>query len=279
MPAEGVILGMEGSGVIEATGSAVTRFKAGDEVYYWDGGFIGTQGNYAQFKIVNEHYAARKPRSLSFPEAAVLPVVVITSWEALYDRARLESGDYLLVQGGAGGLGHIGVQLGKLRGAHVAATVSTQSKATIVQNLGADRAILYRDEDVAAAVQAWSGKDGADVVFDTVGDAVFGQSIDLLATYGRLVSAAYPSSWPKGDLFVPALKNVEIAFEAMGHALRSHELRVKQTRILEIAAQYVDEGRLRVVLDRVYPLSQAGEAQKSLESGEITGRLALEIPH
>ncbi|KOS05294.1 hypothetical protein AM493_04035 [Flavobacterium akiainvivens] len=279
LPKEGVILGLEGAGIVEAIGSDVTRFKVGDEVYYFDGGFIGSQGNYAQFKIVNEHYLAHKPKTLSFAEAATLPVVGITSWEALYDRANLKSEEYLLVQGGAGGLGHIGIQLGKLLGAHVATTVSTDAKAKLVKSLGAEHIIMYRTEDVGKSLKAWSGEKGIDVVYDTVGDPVFSQSVDFLTMHGRLVSAAYPTSWPTGDIFLPALKNIQISFEAMGHALSSHDLRIKQTKILENIAKYVDEGNLRLVLDKSYPLAEAGEAQRSLEDGEITGRVALEIPH
>jgi NADPH2:quinone reductase len=279
LPAEGLILGLEGAGIVEAVGSAVTRFQVGDEVYYWDGGFIGSPGNYAQFKVLSEHYMARKPRTLSFAEAAALPVVAITGWEALHTHATLAAGEYLLVQGGAGGLGHIGIQLGKLLGARVAATVSTEAKAALATSLGAEHVILYRHEAVAPSLRQWTGKDGVDVVYDTVGDAVFSESVDLLTMHGRLVTAAYPTAWPTGGIFAPALHNVRISFEAMAHALRSHEARVQQTTILETVAQQVDDGYLRVVLDRAYPLAKAGEAQRALEAGEISGRLAVEIPH
>ncbi|MGH3556627.1 MAG: zinc-binding dehydrogenase [Mycobacterium sp.] len=184
----------------------MTRFKEGDEVYYFDGGFIGVPGSFAQFKILDERYVARKPRSLTFAEAAVLPVVTTTTWEALYDRACLGSGEHLLVQGGAGGLGHIGIQLGKLVGARVAATVSTEAKADLARRVGADLVINYRNEDVAAAIVAWTGHNGLDVVYDTVGDPVFSQSVDLLGYHGRLVSAAYPTHWPEADIFKAALK-------------------------------------------------------------------------
>jgi NADPH:quinone reductase len=277
VPPEGIILGLEGAGIVEAIGSAVTRFKVDDEVYYFDGGFVGTSGSYAEFKVVNQFYAAHKPRRLSFAEAAVLPVVAITSWEALHEHANLGKGESLLVQGAAGGLGHIAVQLGKLRGARVAATVSNQAKADLVRRLGADHVIMYHDENVASSIQAWTEQNGVDVVYDTVGDAVFSQSVDLLAYHGRLVSAAYPTHWPKSDIFGAALRNIRISFEAMGHALRSHDFRVKQTEILEMVATHVDEGRLQVVVGRTFPLADAGAAQSALESSEVLGRVALDI--
>lgn len=279
MPSEGIILGLEGAGIVEEVGPAVTRFRKGDEVYYCDGGFIGAAGSYAPFKAVNEHYAACKPAALNFEEAAALPIVTITGWEALSDHAQVSNGDYLLVQGGAGGLGHIGIQLGKLLGANVAATVSTEAKADLARRMGADRVIMYRTEDVGAAVRAWTGKDGVDVVYDTVGDAAFSASIELLDFHGRLVTAAYPTSWPSSDIFQTALRNIRISFEAMGHAHRSHELRAEQTRILEMAAAYADEGQFRVVLDQVFPLEQAGEAQRVLETGATSGKLVLRISH
>ena len=217
------------------------------------------------------------PASLSFEQAAALPVVAITAWEALVDRARLSKDDHLLVQGGAGGLGHIAIQIGKLLGAQVAATVSTQAKADLVRSLGADRAILYRDEGVASAVLGWTGTDGADVIFDTVGDAVLSQSIDLLGTHGRFVTAAYPTSWPTTDIFAAALKNITLSFEAIGHAFRGHGFRIEQTRILETVARHVDNGDLSVIVDRCYPLAEAAEAQHALEAGEIMGRVVLKI--
>ena len=277
VPPEGIILGLEGAAIVEAVGSAVTRFKEGDAVYYFDGGFVGWPGSYAQFKLIDERYAAKMPTRLSFEQAAALPVVAITAWEALVDRARLTGGDHLLVQGGAGGLGHIAIQIGKLLGAQVAATVSTQAKADLVRDLGADRAILYKDEDVAAAMKDWTGKDGADVIFDTVGDAVLSQSIDLLGTHGRLVTAAYPTSWPTSDIFAAALKNISLSFEAIGHAFRGHSFRMEQARILETVTRHVDDGDLSVVVDRCYPLAEAAEAQRALEAGEITGRVVLKI--
>jgi len=194
----GLILGLDGTGVVEAVGEGVTRFAVGDEVYYVDGGFGLYQGNYAQYKVVDEHYLARKPASLDFLTAAAVPVVLITAWEALYDRAQIKTGDFALIHGGAGGVGHIAIQLAVERGARVAATVSTEKKAVLAQSLGAERTIRYRDEDVAAAVRDWTGKDGADVVFDTVGRENFAASFELVAPYGTLVNCVV-SDWPRGD--------------------------------------------------------------------------------
>ncbi len=114
MPA---ILGCDGAGIVEAVGAAVQDFRPGDEVYFCSGGLgrAGT-GNYAEYALIEADYLAHKPKSLSFAEAAAVPLVLITAWEALYDRARLQSGQSVLIHGGAGGVGHVAIQLAKLRG-------------------------------------------------------------------------------------------------------------------------------------------------------------------
>lgn len=275
----GLILGLDGTGVVEAVGEGVTRFAVGDEVYYVDGGFGLYQGNYAQYKVVDEHYLARKPASLDFLTAAAVPVVLITAWEALYDRAQIKAGDFALIHGGAGGVGHIAIQLAVERGARVAATVSTEKKAVLAQSLGAERTIRYRDEDVAAAVRDWTGKDGADVVFDTVGRENFAASFELVAPYGTLVNCVV-SDWPRGDNTMAEFKNIRVTFENMGlpQVAIDHSARARQAQLLEDGGKLFDVGKLRVVVDRIYPLAEVGEAQRALEAGEITGRVVLDIP-
>jgi len=275
----GLILGLDGAGVVEAVGEGVTRFAVGDEVYYVDGGFGLYQGSYAQYKVLDERYLARKPASLDFKAAAAVPVVLITAWEALYDRAQVKAGDFVLIHAGAGGVGHIAVQLAVVRGARVAATVSTEAKARLARSLGAELAIRYRDEDVAAAVRDWTGKDGADVVFDTVGKANFAASFDLVAPYGTLVNCVV-SDWPRGDNTTAEFKNIRVTFENMGlpQVAVDHAARVRQARLLEDGAGLFDAGKLRVVLGGTYPLAEAAEAHRALEGGEIIGRVVLDIP-
>ena len=145
-----VILGCDGAGVVEAAGPAVTRVRPGDEVYFCDGGFGPVPGTYQEVKVVDERYLARKPERLSFAEAAAAPLVTITAWEALRERARVGEGQFVLVQGGAGGVGHMSVQIARLAGARVAATVSPGAKTELAASLGVELCIDYRREDVAA---------------------------------------------------------------------------------------------------------------------------------
>ncbi len=140
MPA---ILGCDGSGIVEEVGEKVKKFKPGDEVYYCAGG-LGKQGtgNYAEYAVVEEKLLAFKPTSLSFAEAAAVPLVLITAWESLYDRARLATEQMVLIHGGTGGVGHIAVQLAKLKQAKIATTVGSTDKAILARQLGADEPIF-----------------------------------------------------------------------------------------------------------------------------------------
>ena len=130
------MLGADGAGVVEATGTAVTRFGPGDEVYFCDGGFGGAPATYTEAKVIDERYLARKPERLSFVEAAAAPLVTITAWEAQRERARVSPGQFVLVQAGAGGVGHMSVQIARLAGARVATTVTPGPKAELAASLG-----------------------------------------------------------------------------------------------------------------------------------------------
>ncbi len=182
------VLGWDGSGVVERTAPAVTRVGIGDEVYFCDGGFGPTPGTYEELKVVHEDYLAKKPSNLSFVEAAAAPLVTITAWEALHGRVRVSEGQFVLVQAGAGGVGHMSVQIARLAGARVATTVSPGPKTELASSLGAGLCIDYRHEDVAARLRAWTGMDGADVVHDTVGGQTFTASFSLVRPYGDLVT-------------------------------------------------------------------------------------------
>jgi NADPH2:quinone reductase len=272
------VLGMDGVGIVEAVGSEITHIKPGDAVWYYDGGYADRHGSYAEYKVINGHYLALKPKTLDFVTAAALPVVALTAWEAVIERADVKRGDFVLVHGGAGGIGHISIQLALLCGARVAATVSGARKQDLARSLGAELLIDYKNEDVQAALAAWTGKDGADVVLDYVGRDNFVGSMALVAPYGTLVNTVV-ADWPHGDNMAAEYKNMSIKFVNIGlpQVTAHHAYRLRQTRVLEEIAQLVDAGRLRVHLDRVYPLEQVGEAQRALEAGEIVGRVVVEI--
>ena len=272
------VLGWDGSGVVERTAPAVTRVGIGDEVYFCDGGFGPTPGTYGELKVVHEDYLAKKPSNLSFVEAAAAPLVTITAWEALNDRAHVSEGQFVLVQAGAGGVGHMSVQIARLAGARVATTVSPGPKTELASSLGARLCIDYRHEDVAARLRAWTGMDGADVVHDTVGGQTFTASFSLVRPYGDLVTNV-ESPWEQEALKAMHDRNLRVSFTWMPSpsVFGWPEHKRRQRGVLEEAAKHFEAGDLRVQVGATFPLEQAAEAQRELEAGRVVGKVVLTI--
>ena len=270
------VLGWDGAGVVEAAGPGVTRFRVGDEVYFCDGGFGPTPGTYQEKRVMDERFVARKPGRLSFVEAAAAPLVTIIAWEALLERARVGKDQRVLVQGGAGGVGHVAVQIARIAGARVAATVTPGPKADLAAALGAELCIDYRHADVAAAVREWTGADGADVVHDTVGGKTFTSSFSLVRPYGDLVSNV-ESPWEEEAIKVMHDRNLRVSFAWMPapavFGWTSH--RERQRKILEQAAVHFDAGELRIQVGATFPLERAADAHRALEAGEVIGKAVL----
>ncbi|VXD11094.1 zinc-dependent alcohol dehydrogenase family protein [Planktothrix paucivesiculata] len=275
MPA---ILGCDGAGIVEKVGSQVKKFQVGDAVYFCQGGLGAESGNYAELIVVDEKFASLKPQSLSFVEAAAAPLVLITAWEALYDRGRLQPGQKVLIHGGAGGVGHVAIQLALLQGAEVATTVSSADAAALVQELGADLVINYKETNFVEKVLEWTGGEGVDLAFDTIGDEVFYQTVSAVKNYGDLVSILEPD--PKlGNLKEARLKNLRISLELMLTPMlqaRIHD-QLDQTKILQQCARLIDEGKLKILVNQTFPLAAASEAHKVLEAGGMKGKLVLTI--
>ena len=269
------VLGCDGAGIVEAVGEAVTRFKPSDEVWFCHGGLGGPEGNYAEYAIVDESVAQSKPRALSFEEAAAAPLVLITAWEALYDRARMHEGQTVLVHAGAGGVGHVAVQLAHLAGARVAATVSSPEKAEFVHNLGAEYCINYREEDLVEAVMDWTEGRGVDIAFDTVGPEVFRGTIPAMAHYGDLVTILDPG--PDLDLKEARNRNLRISLELMLTPML-HDLpkaRAHHGEILRRRGERIDQGKLHIKVAETFPLAQAADAHRLLEEGHTMGKIVL----
>ena len=276
MPA---ILGCDGAGIVEKIGSKVSQFKPGDEVYYCFGGLgkIGT-GNYAQYAVVEEHYLALKPKILSFAEAAAVPLVLITAWEALYDRGRLKNGQTVLIHAGAGGVGHIAIQLAKIKGAKVYTTVSTPDKERLARQLGADLPILYRQKDfVAEAIAQTQGK-GVDLAVDTVGGKTFFDTLSAVKYGGDLVTLLEPDA-TRGNLKLARKRNQRIGMELVLTPMLEGILEAQkyQGRILRQCAEWIDTGRLKIHLSRTFPLEKASEAHQAIEMGSSIGKIALTV--
>jgi NADPH2:quinone reductase len=272
------VLGCDGAGVVEAVGAGVQSFQVGDEVFFCNGGLGGSRGTYAEFAVVDQRFLAIKPADLSFAEAAAAPLVLITAWESLYDRGRLQAGQTVLIQAGAGGVGHVAVQLAKLQGAEVCTTVSSEEKANFVKQLGADSVILYKNTDVVDEVLTWTQGQGVDLAFDTVGGETFYQTIPAVKIYGDLVTILEPDP-ALGNLKTARMRNLRISLELMLTPMLQSlvEEQEQQANILQQCARLCDRNLLKIHVSQTFPLEQAQAAHELLETGSVTGKLVLLI--
>jgi NADPH2:quinone reductase len=270
------ILGCDGAGTVEEVGSAVTRFKAGDAVFFCNGGLGDEPGNYAEYTTLHEDYCAAKPAMIGLQDAAALPLVLITAWEALFERAHLQAGQTVLIHAAAGGVGHIALQLAHHFGARIAVTVSGDKKAGLVHGLGTDKIINYRTQDFVQEILNWTDGRGADVVFDTVGGETYLRSLNAVRVGGKLVSLL-STPLAAADVQLARLRNLSLCFELMltPQVMKQHDERVRQRKILEQGAKLVEEGHLGVLVTHRLPLEQAAEAHRMIEAGGMTGKIVL----
>lgn len=268
------VLGCDGAGEVAEAGPEVRALRPGNRVWFCHGGLGADQGNYAEYRLIEEDLARPMPRSIDFATAAAGPLVLITAWEALYDRARLQAGQSVLIHAGAGGVGHVAIQLAKIRGARVLTTVSTPEKAAFVRSLGADEVILYPEYDLAARVNELTGGQGAEVVLDTVGPEVFKASIGCTAHYGHLVTLLDPGEFSCKEA---RNRNLSISFTLMLTPMLRPlpEARAHQGEILDQCAQWIDEGRLRLEVSHRLPLAEAAAAHRLIETGHGQGKIVL----
>lgn len=267
------VLGLDLAGTVIGTGPGVTAFAPGDEVYGMAGGVGGHQGTLAEYAAVDADLLAPKPTALSMREAAALPLISITAWEGLVDRARIGMGQTVLVQGGAGGVGHVAVQIAWAAGATVFATGSAADRQRI-EGLGAT-AIDYRGETVEDYVGRLTGGRGFDVVYDTVGGPVLDASFRAVRRNGHVVSCL---GWGTHAL-------APLSFRAASYAgvftllpLLTAEGRAEHGAILRAIAGLVDGGRLRPFLDpRRFTLDDAEAAHEAVRTGTAAGKIVVEI--
>ena len=269
------VLGHDGMGIVREVGPGVTLVRPGDRVCFCNGGIGGTMGTYAEAAVVPDWQLAKVPDGVDDATAAALPLVAITCWESLYERADVQKGEFVLIHGGAGGTGHVAVQLAALRGARVAATVSSEAKAEVVRGLGAELAINYRDTDFADAALRWSG--GLQVGFDNAGAEVMQKTYRAMAPYGRVVTlmGVAPDDADLNAYNLNLTLHNVMMLTPMWKGL-SDRLR-QQARIVSEALQLVAAGRLRIRLDESFALADAAKAHAHLESGKAVGKVTLRI--
>ena len=251
------ILGWDLCGVVEDMEPGVTRFQPGDEVYGMPF-FPRAAGAYAEYVAAPSRQLARKPAGLSHAEAAALPLAGLTAWQALVDTAQVTAGQRVLIHGAGGGVGHLAVQIAKARGAHVIGTASAV-KHDFVASLGADELIDYRAADFAEQV------DGVDVVLDTIGGDNARRSIGVLRPGGLLVT-------------IVGRRDVDLAASTRTAGRRFAGLSVEPDYPgLEALADLAESGKLRVHLQATLDLAAAAKAHELLESGSVTGKIALTV--
>lgn len=273
IPTPPAVLGMDFAGTVEAVGAGGTGFSVGDEVYGCAGGVAQHQGTLAEYIAADTNLIAHKPASLSMVEAAALPLVAITAYEALFDRLTLKAGDTVLVQGGAGGVGHIAVQLAKSAGAQVFATdTGTESLAT-VERLGATP-IDYRTESAADWVARYTDGAGFDAVFDTVGGPNLPSSFSAVKLNGAVATTV---SIGEIDLTMAHLQGATLHVIYMLIPLIHGVGTTRHGEILAEVARLVEAGALAPIIDSVSPLAHAADAHRRLEGKGTIGKVVVQV--
>ncbi len=246
-------LGWDVSGVVEAVGADVSRFRIGDAVFSRPD--IKRNGTYAEYVAIREDEIAHKPKTLSHVDAASLPLAGITAWEALFTSAQLTAGQKMLIHAGSGGVGSLAIQLAKSRGAYVIATTSGKNRA-LVESLGADEVIDYKTQRFAEVVK------DLDVVFDTLGGEVQVSSWSVLKPGGVLVSIISPPPDEKAKAL--GVRGAFVFIEPNAH-------------ILAQLARLVDTGRIRPIIGAEFALRDIEKAHALSQTGHAVGKIALYV--
>lgn len=266
------IPGIDLAGVVERSGREVARFKPGDEVYGMTGGVGGVQGSLAEFAAVDADLLALKPGNLSMRESAALPLIVITAWEGLIDRAGLKAGQKVLIHGGAGGIGHVAIQIARAFGADVFATGSASQRATI-EGFGA--VFIDRDTPVDTCVAQHTGGRGFDIVYDTVGGKVLDASFEAVRRFGHVVSAL---GWGTHALAPLSFRAATYSGVFTLLPLLSGECRAHHGEILMEAARLVEAGKLVPLLDpKRFTIESVGDAYALIRDRAAKGKLVVDL--
>ena len=264
--------GLEIAGEVVACGPGATLWKAGDRVCALTHG-----GGYAEYCTVPEVQALPVPGGLSLPEAASLPETFFTVWNNVYDRAKLAPGETLLVQGGSSGIGVTAIQMAVATGNRVFATAGSDEKCAACVTLGAEKAINYRTQDFAAEIKAATGGKGVNVILDMVGGDYVPKELKCLADEGRLVFIAFLRG-PKTELDINELMRRRLSIS--GSTLRPRTVDYKgyvARNLRERIWPLVEAGKIKPVIFRTFPLEQAADAHRLMETSQHIGKIVLTL--
>jgi putative PIG3 family NAD(P)H quinone oxidoreductase len=266
------LLGLEVAGHVVARGPATTRYQDGDAVCALTNG-----GGYAEFCVAPESATLPVPEGLSLVEAAALPETVFTVWHNVFERGGLRPGEWLLVHGGASGIGTTAIQLGRLFGANVLVTAGTAEKTHACEQLGANRAINYRSEDFVEAVKEATGGHGADVILDMVGGDYIERDLRAAALDGRIVQIAFlKGSKVEIDLMRLMMRRLTLT----GSTLRaqSAEAKARMARAIEEKVwPLIAEGKFKPVIDSTFNLTDAAAAHARIDDPDHIGKIVLVV--
>lgn len=269
-PQPGAILGLEFAGTIDALGPDVTHWQIGDRVF----GLIA-DGGYAEQVVTHQRMLMSLPTGVSYEEAAAIPEVFFTVYDALVDRASLRLGDVVLVHAGASGVGTAAIQLAKAMGTRVFVTVGTEEKARKARELGADKAILYREERFEEVVLVETGGRGADVILDSIGGPYLERNIKAAATMGRIVLVGNLGGGHAEIDITPFFRK---RLTVVGTTLRARPIEQKIGLTQRFAAQVLPLfaiGQLRSVVDRIFTLEYIGDAHRYMEENRNFGKIVV----
>ena len=264
--------GLEIAGEIAACGAAVTRWKVGDKVCALTHG-----GGYAEYCVAPEVQALPVPQGLSLAEAASLPETFFTVWSNVYDRGRLAPGETLLVQGGTSGIGVTAIQMAAAMGNRVFATAGTDKKCAACVKLGAQAAFNYKTQDFVAGVKAATGGKGVDVILDMAAGDFVPKELKALADDGRLVFIAFLRG-VKTELDVNEVMRRRLTIT--GSTLRPRPVEFKGAIAASLRSRIwplIDAGKIKPVIYKTFPLEQAAEAHRLMESSTHIGKIVLTL--
>lgn len=273
IPTPPAVLGMDFAGTVEAVGAGVEGYAVGDAVYGCAGGVANHPGALAEYLAADVRLIAPKPGSLSMAQAAALPLVSITAYEALFDRMGVQAGDAVLIHGGAGGVGHVAIQLAVSAGARVFATDHGAERLAAIEELGATP-IDYVAESVEAYVAAHTGGAGFDKVFDTVGGPNIASSMAAVKLNGQVATTV---SIGTVDLTMAHLRGATLHVIYMLIPMIHDYGAARHGEILRALTALVEGGKLSPIVDSVFPLEQAADAHRKLESKTALGKVVVEV--
>ncbi|MDV6236605.1 zinc-dependent alcohol dehydrogenase family protein [Leptospira ellisii] len=263
------------AGIVEEIASDVGDWKPGDEVFGCVGGLIGTGGALAEWILADARLLAPKPKNLSFEEAAALPLVSITAWEGLFDKGKIQAGNKILITGGAGGVGHIAVQLARWAGARVIATATGSEKQNLALSLGAEAVSGRSIEEIRVASAKTFGSEELDFAFDTGGGSGFETAIASVKRKGKAVTIDGSGSFQLGAAHS---KSLDLAIVFMLIPLLYDEGREQHGKILREVSRLAEAGILKPVLDpEIFSWNRIGEAHQKLEDKRTIGKIAVRI--